>query len=68
MKPFKHPNFYGGFTCPVCNTSADRPVVLLAIPGTERDGNCEAVQVHHECAKLVEKMAKIEEKEKEAGK
>jgi len=59
MRPFDHPNYHGGFTCPVCKTSADAPVVLVPIPGTEDDGICEARQVHHECYQLLAKMAAI---------
>ena len=56
MRPFDHPNFECGFTCPVCKSSADRPVVLVGIPGTECDGNIEAKQVHAECWLLVQRM------------
>lgn len=60
MRPFAHPNYSHGFTCPVCKTGADAPVVLVPIPGTEDDGICEARQVHHECYQLVAKMAGTE--------
>jgi hypothetical protein len=49
---FPHPNPVN-FMCPVCQTNADRPVILLPIPGTEKDGNVECKQVHAECWRLV---------------
>lgn len=56
-RPFAHPNYHNGFTCPVCGTSADQPVVLVGIPGTE-DGNImQAAQVHQECYRLVKRMS-----------
>ena len=57
MRQFDNPNMTFGFECPICRTGADRPVVLVPIPGTQ-DGNiCEAKQVHAECYELVERMA-----------
>jgi len=59
MRSFEHPNMTD-FECPVCQTSADYPVVLIPIPGTE-DGNIvEARQVHAECYKLMCKMKGID--------
>jgi hypothetical protein len=56
MRTFDHPNYTGGFTCPVCKTDADLPVTLIGIPGTE-DGNImRAEQVHAECAELLDRM------------
>lgn len=55
-RAFPKPNHSLGFVCPVCNTSADVPVVLVSIPSTYDDGICEAIQVHEECAALVAKM------------
>jgi len=56
MRTFERPNFSFGFKCPVCGTSADKPVTLAPIPGTEDGGNIEAMQVHAECAELVARM------------
>jgi hypothetical protein len=51
MRTFPHPNMEN-FVCPVCMTSADFPVVLVPIPGTE-DGNIvQARQVHADCYRL----------------
>lgn len=55
MRAFEHPNMHN-FLCPVCKTKADKPVVLIGIPGTE-DGNImRAEQVHLECHELVLRM------------
>lgn len=56
MRTFDHPNFTGGFTCPICQTSADKPVTLVGIPGTEDGNNIQAAQVHAECEELRQKM------------
>ena len=56
---FDHPNMSTGFECPICHTSADAPVVLVGIPGTEDDGVMEARQVHKECFDLVMRMASL---------
>lgn len=56
-RTFERPNPAGGFTCPVCLTSADLPVVLAPIPGTQRDGLVECQQVHVECWDLMERMS-----------
>jgi len=59
MRAFEHPNMTN-FKCPICLTTADRPVVLVGIPGTE-DGNViEAKQVHAECYRLFKKMKEAE--------
>lgn len=51
-RKFNHPNMTN-FTCPVCKTAEDKPVILVAIPGTE-DGNIvEAQQFHFDCAHVV---------------
>ena len=55
MRVFDHPNMVN-FTCPVCNTRADRPVVLVPIPGTEDNGITECKQVHHACYEVVKAM------------
>jgi hypothetical protein len=59
MREFKHPNMHG-FNCPICKSSKDMPVVLIPIPGTEKEGICEAAQVHSECYELFCKMNDIE--------
>jgi hypothetical protein len=60
MRVFDHPNMDGGFRCPICRTSADAPVVLVGIPGTE-DGNIQqATQIHEACWLLFEKMGRLE--------
>jgi hypothetical protein len=61
---FDHPNMHLGFKCPICHTSADRPVVLVPIPGTERGNNMEAEQVHAECQELMARMEAIAKEEK----
>jgi hypothetical protein len=50
-----------GFECPFCHTSADAPVVLIPIPGTERDGIAQAKQVHKACLDLAMEMTRKEE-------
>jgi len=60
MGVFEHPNMSNGFVCPVCKTSADKPVVLVPIPDTEQDGICEAKQVHKKCYDLVIEMSSEE--------
>lgn len=57
MRTFDHPNYHGGFICPICETSADMPVTLVGIPGTEDGGNMQAAQVHAECEALRQQMA-----------
>ena len=64
MRTFDHPNFWGGWRCPVCKTSADAPVTLIPIPGTETDGIVQCKQVHAECAQLAMKMAAMSEGER----
>ena len=55
-RTFPHPNLSNGWACPVCRTSADAPVMLVAISGTEKDGIVEAEQVHAECVELAQRM------------
>jgi len=55
MRAFPHPNMTN-FTCPICGTSADKPVVLVPIQGTEDGGTCEAKQVHEKCYNLALEM------------
>lgn len=59
LREFPHPNMLN-FLCPVCNTSADRPVVLVPLPSGDSndDGRTvQAQQVHSECYQLAMKMA-----------
>lgn len=50
LHEFEKPEVRHGFTCPLCRTSAERPVVLIPIPGTEDGGGIvEAQQVHADC-------------------
>jgi hypothetical protein len=51
-----------GPPCPVCRSRAQRPTVLLPVPGTERGGIAEARQVHQECYELVVRMTESETK------
>lgn len=60
MRVFQHPNRSGGFRCPICKTSADRPVVLVGIPGTENGNIQQAAQAHAECYELFQKMLEVE--------
>ena len=52
---FDHPNPIN-FQCPICKTKADCPVVLVPIPGTEKDGIVECEQMHAECFRVVSDM------------
>jgi hypothetical protein len=51
MRTFKRFNSVGE-PCPVCNTRDDKETVLVALAGTQEDGNAEARQVHLECIEL----------------
>ena len=62
MRTFDHPNMKN-FMCPICKTKADKPVVLVGIPGTEQDGNMQTEQVHLECHELVYRMLATEVKQ-----
>ena len=55
-RTFPHPNLSHGWVCPVCRTSADSPVMLIPIPGTEEGGIVQAEQVHAECVEVVQRM------------
>lgn len=63
MRVFPHPNM-SNFKCPVCKTSADEPVTLIPIAGTEKDGIVQADQWHKECYDLVMKMTDKEKAKK----
>jgi len=56
MRTFDHPNAANGWRCPICNTAADRPVVLVPIPGTEDGGIVKANQIHMACHEVVLSM------------
>jgi hypothetical protein len=45
---FPHPNMEN-FSCPICHTSDDRPIVLVPISGTQEGHNCQAEQIHADC-------------------
>lgn len=62
MRIFDHPNLTG-FKCPICGTSADKPVVLIGIDGTQEDNLIEAIQVHLDCIEL-----RIADRPEEEGK
>lgn len=64
---FPHPNFHGGWECPICGSSADAPVVLVEISDTEDEGIVECSQVHAECLLLTEKMHKLAALQKSTG-
>lgn len=53
MRTFEHPN-KKNFICPICKTQEDKPVVLVAILGTEKDGIVQARQYHLDCIHLTE--------------
>ena len=59
MRVFDHFSPAFGALCPVCKTAADRPTVLVPIPGTEDNGICQARQVHKQCFDLVAEMEAI---------
>ncbi len=58
MKEFEHPNLTD-FTCPICKSSKDLPVVLVGLPGTEDGWVIECEQVHSDCWKLFCRMNDI---------
>jgi hypothetical protein len=53
MRVFNHPNLTG-FKCPICGKADDRPVVLVAIYGTQEANISEARQYHIDCIELTE--------------
>jgi len=53
MRVFDPPNTFNVWRCPIGNTAADNPAVLVPIPGTERGGNVEARQIHAACHEVV---------------
>ena len=52
MRTFEHPNTSNGWKCPICNTDADKEVVLVGIAGTEEGRNIQAEQIHLDCIEL----------------
>ncbi len=52
MRIFEHPNITTGWECPICGTDEDKPVVLIRISGTEKEGFMKAEQFHLECIEL----------------
>jgi hypothetical protein len=52
MRIFPHMNQVGQDVCPICKTKDDKPVVLIAIAGTEEGNNILAQQVHVDCLDL----------------
>lgn len=52
MRVFDHPNVTGGWTCPVCGTADDKPVVLIGISGTEEGNIMQAEVFHLDCLDL----------------
>lgn len=52
MRVFEHMNTSNGDKCPVCLTNEDKPVVLVAIEGTFKDGLHQAIQIHMDCLEL----------------
>lgn len=53
MRIFKHFNKSGKTVCPICKTSEDKEVALVAISGTTKDNICQAIQIHIDCLDLV---------------
>jgi hypothetical protein len=56
LRIFSHPNTSGGWSCPICHTTADRPVVLVPFRETDDPDILECKQVHHACYQLVMEM------------
>lgn len=52
MRVFDHPNTNHGFTCPICKTAEDKPVVLVGKESTREGNIMEADQVHLDCLEL----------------
>jgi hypothetical protein len=52
MRAFDEPNLHGGWVCPICGTSAVKPVVLIGIEGTQEGHNIQAEQFHLDCIEL----------------
>lgn len=50
---FERPNTSHDWKCPVCRTANEAQVILVPIPGTEKDGIVEAQQFHLRCANIV---------------
>jgi len=54
MKIFNEPNLAYDWKCPICGKSDVKPVTLIPVLGTEKDGNIQANQYHVDCIDLVE--------------
>jgi hypothetical protein len=52
MKTFKHRNMSGIDSCPICKSNKDGETVLIAIEGTQKGRNAQAIQIHLECLDL----------------
>lgn len=52
MRTFKHRNMAGKDVCPICKTNKDGETVLIAIDGTKKGNNIQAMQFHLECLNL----------------
>lgn len=48
-KVFPRPNLSNGWTCPLCKTAKETPVVLFPIPGTQDGHLVQANQIHAAC-------------------
>lgn len=53
MKIFEHSNYSHGHKCIICNTTEDKPVVLVGIVGTQENNVIEAEQIHVDCIELL---------------
>lgn len=63
MKIFEQPNLIT-FRCPICGTNDKKPVTLVPIYGTEKDGMAQAIQVHVDCLELKYQPLKSNDGEK----
>ena len=52
MRTFEHRNMKGKDTCPICKTNKDGETVLIAIDGTQKGNNVQAMQFHLACLEL----------------
>lgn len=53
MRSFEHMNMNGEDVCPICKKKEDKPVVLVGIDGTQKDGNIRCMQIHVDCINLL---------------
>lgn len=54
MRTFEKPNLSNNWKCPICGTSEEKEVVLVAIDGTQDSNNIQANQYHLGCIHLLE--------------